>query len=73
MDLGPTPTEIPEYGSRVADLMMALSIDRPGNPTDSSSKRPADVSLADRKIPTSVEEFMEMEGLVSLLQFTVKL
>lgn len=58
--------EIPEYDSRVADIMLALAVDRPGNPAEKGGKRPVDdAALLQKKIPTTVEEFMEMEGLVS--------
>lgn len=57
--------EIPEYDGRVADIMLALAVDRPGNPAERGGKRPVDnKALLLKKIPTTVEEFMEMEGLV---------
>lgn len=58
--------EIPEPDARVAEIMMALATERPGNPMVSQSKRSLDEDFAKRKIPTTVEEFMEMEGLVCI-------
>jgi len=57
-------SDIPEYDSRVADIMLSISMERPGNPMESQSKRVVPQYLAEQKIPTSVEEFLKMEGLV---------
>lgn len=49
---------------RIGYMMPDFSMERPGNPAE-RGKRKLDESLANKKIPTTVEEFMELDGLVS--------
>lgn len=49
-----------------ANIMLAVNADRPGNPDPlDKMQRKHDTDFADRKIPTTVDEFIELEGLVS--------
>lgn len=55
--------EIGDLNDRADSIRQSLFLERPGNPTESSS-RPPNEKLALKKIPTTVDEFIEMEGMV---------
>lgn len=48
----------------VANITPAMMLDRPSNPTDKSHRNISD-GLYNKKIPNTVEDFMELEGLVN--------
>ncbi|KAF6037363.1 FAM227B [Bugula neritina] len=60
-------SDIPEYDSRVADIMLSISMERPGNPMESQSKRVVPQYLAEQKIPTKLFE-TEVDHLGGQLQ-----
>lgn len=61
--------EIPAYDERVAEIMLSVALDRPSNPAERGGKRVTEKpDYLSQKIPTTVDEFMEMEGLVSAMK-----